>query len=229
MHIHLNKTEHTEFLMTEKSERTKKALIKAANNLIKASGNASSITLRQIARASKMSPSLIKYHFGDKAGLMEAVLKQSAPIGNINPITQFLKNNRALLDSGTTEEKVKFITDLVDFVANYFKDIRTTPWLQCIHTRVVNIQKVSLDTTVPESADDVQSFCDIYKLITGKDDIETALNWFLVTFVPLAFHVCSNTKTPSIGSVVLTEGFGKQYVEFIKHELLSGCGLDKDM
>ena len=106
----------------------REALIDAARDLFSTRGVAAT-SLRQVAQAAHVTPALASYYFGDKAGLLEAVLEH-----RVLPLVQGL--GAAVRDAGPEPRPA-----LVAFVRRYTATAAANPWLpQLIVREVLNAE-----------------------------------------------------------------------------------------
>jgi len=102
----------------------REALIDAARDLFSAHGVAAT-TVAQVARAAKVTPALASYYFGDKLGLLEAVLEH-----RVLPLVQGL--GAAVRAAGPEPRP-----SLVAFVRRYTATAAANPWLPQLIVREV--------------------------------------------------------------------------------------------
>ena len=106
----------------------REALIDAARDEFAAHGFAAT-SLRRVAQAARVTPALANYYFGDKAGLLEAVLE-----GRVAPIVREL--GTAVAAAGTDPRAA-----ITAFVQAYTATAAANPWLpQLIVREVLNAE-----------------------------------------------------------------------------------------
>ena len=106
----------------------REALIDAARDEFAAHGVAAT-SLRRVAQTAKVTPALANYYFGDKAGLLEAVLE-----GRVAPIVREL--GTAVAAAGTDPRAA-----ITAFVQAYTATAAANPWLpQLIVREVLNAE-----------------------------------------------------------------------------------------
>jgi TetR/AcrR family transcriptional regulator len=110
------------------------ALLDAARHVFAREGYAGA-SLRSIAREAHVTPALASYYFGDKAGMLQAVIEQ-----RVAPLMQAL--SAALTAAGDEP-----LQQLEAFVRNYTATAADNPWLpQLIVREVLSEQGVLRDT-----------------------------------------------------------------------------------
>ena len=106
----------------------REALVDAARDEFAAHGFAAT-SLRRVARAARVTPALAHYYFGDKAGLLEAVLE-----GRVAPIVRDL--GAAVAAAGPEPRAA-----ITAFVHHYTATAAANPWLpQLIVREVLNAE-----------------------------------------------------------------------------------------
>ena len=112
----------------ERSEDVRKKLIATSQRLFAEKGFGE-VGLREIGRAAGVTPAMISYYFGDKAGLYEAVF-----VDTLDTLLSRIKAVAATVGPGQMQ--------LEHFLETYFKTIVERPWLPQLLLREV----VSRDT-----------------------------------------------------------------------------------
>ena len=105
-------------------EAVRAALLKAARELF-AKRDFTAASVREIARAARVNPAMIHYHFGDKDGLYRAMLQES-----IGPVLQKVQE---LMDHGSLQSETS-IHDALDAVMTM---LAREPWVARLIVREV--------------------------------------------------------------------------------------------
>lgn len=105
-------------------EAVRAALLKAARELF-AKRDFTAASVREIARAARVNPAMIHYHFGDKDGLYRAMLQES-----IGPVLQKVQE---LMDHGNLQSETS-IHDALDAVMTM---LAREPWVARLIVREV--------------------------------------------------------------------------------------------
>jgi TetR/AcrR family transcriptional regulator len=105
-------------------EAVRAALLKAARELF-AKRDFTAASVREIARAARVNPAMIHYHFGDKDGLYRAMLRES-----IGPVLQKVQE---LMNHGTRQAETS-VHDAFDAVMTM---LAREPWVARLIVREV--------------------------------------------------------------------------------------------
>jgi len=191
--------------MTEyaNSEPTKMALIMAAGKLFAEHG-IDAVTTRAIARKAQESLGVIHYHFGNKDGLLVAVMDYASEYWRDDPLGSFLNRNRLLLQTPDGQEKL-IVQMIKIYLSIIFSPNRPT-W-----SRTLIFQLIQRDLPISQKIFDrvaypcIQAFMEIYHAVAVDRDEEKAYHWSIAIFSsavvsavnPLAFQRMNPSRRPS--------------------------------
>ncbi len=166
------------------------ALLNAAGRLFAAKG-IDAVTTRDIAaEAGGSDISLIKYYFGSKEGLIQAVAKFATDPLQESSLEDYYRNNQSLLV--TRDGQRAFVSGMVEVIFNRFNVAMPEHWCRGFILQV--LQKPGKDrmrrTLIEQYMKPmITVFTKVYHEITGNDDLETAFCWYL--FITAQFFVYS--------------------------------------
>ena len=170
------------------SEATKQALVMAAGELFSEHG-IKEVTTRAIAQKAGENIGNIKYHFGNKEGLFDAVLAYASRQWRSDPVGSHLREHEELL--ATREGQARLVAELIDiFLDNILFAKATPPWCGVLMFQVLQrdlpaSQRVFESCAMPV----LEAFSHVYRRVTGDDDPEKPLCW--VTTVTAPAHLMS--------------------------------------
>lgn len=168
------------------SEATKTALIMAAGELFAEHG-IDAVTVRDIAAKAKESLGIIRYHFGSKEGLIEAVMDFAGELWKDDPLGKFLEEHRYLLEKNNGQNMV--IGKMVEiFIAILFSPERPS-WCCTLAFQILQRDlDISRKTFQVAAAPGVRAFMDVYHTVSGDHDFERAFSWSLAIMSPAVFY-----------------------------------------
>ncbi len=217
--------------MTIPQNRTALALINAAGRLFSARGT-DAVTTRDIsAEAGGIDISLIKYHFGSKDGLIQAVAEfATAPLQDAS-LENYYRENRTLL--ATRDGQRAFVTGMVEVIFNRFNAAMPAEWckgflLQMLQKRGRDPMRCALINRYMKPM--VTVFARVYCEVTGDDDFETAFCWYLS--IASQLFVCSGDS--DLLELLhpdgkLGNGFARRLQYFCTRQVLNGFRLLPEM
>ncbi|OGV59089.1 MAG: hypothetical protein A2X49_13610 [Lentisphaerae bacterium GWF2_52_8] len=164
------------------SEATKTALIMAAGELFVEQGT-KAVTTRAIAKKAGENIGSIKYHFGSKDGLLDAVIDYATRHWCSDPLGHYLKDNEHLFR--TREGQARLVTGFIDnFLGRAFSKDRP-PWCGMLIFQLMQRDIPASKKIFESSVSPVQNaFCSLYARIAGDNDEEMAICWMLTTAAP---------------------------------------------
>jgi len=164
------------------SETTKRRLIMAAGELFAQNG-IKAVTTRTIAEKAGENLGLIKYHFGNKDGLLDAVIDYAIHPWTSNPLKEYLaENERLFASAGGQEELVGGLITL--FFEVVFSKERPA-WcgmlmFQILQRNLPASKKIFDRVAVPI----LDTFSSVFRRITGDEDSERAFCWIVTLTSP---------------------------------------------
>lgn len=164
------------------SEATKSRLVMAAGELF-AQSDIRSVTTRAIAKKADENIALIKYHFGSKDGLLDAVVDFATKVWQSDPLGRYMEDNESLFESPGGQER------LVAGLINLFFDIifaKDRPaWCGMLMFQILQRNLPASEKIFNLCASPIlNTFSAVYKRITGDDDPEKVLCWVVLAVAP---------------------------------------------
>lgn len=203
----------------------RQALIDAAVRLMVEKGDPRLVSTRAIVSMAQTSKSVIDYHFGNKAGLVAAVLDDIRKRHNCHCISGYYNKKRSLLDSH--EGKIMFVNGLLDAFQDFFQKNESNSWHMLVRQRIIqsyhevggNILSIFLES-------DVNAFYKIFHAITGRDSADESYAWFMTIMLPLSTRGYRKNKLMFSGrQTALSADYDDYFLKFCKNKLMTGWGL----
>ncbi len=169
------------------TEKTRMALIVAAGELFTEHG-IDAVTVRQIAKRAGENFGIIRYHFGGKDGLVEAVMDFVGEPWRNDPLGHFLEEHHELLSTFEGQETV--IRRMIEiFWSLLYSPDR--PFWCCtlgfqILQRDLELSRRTFQSTISSC---IKAFMEVYYSISGDDDFEQAYNWSSALTAPATIYV----------------------------------------
>lgn len=211
---------------TVQRQNKRQALIDAAVRLIVEKGDPRLASTRTIVSMAHTSKSAIDYHFGNKAGLITAVLDELRKMHNCHCISDYEEKNKDLLN--THAGKIKFVNGLLDSFQDFFQKNESNAWHILLRQRVIQSYHEiggSILSIFLES--DVNAFYGIFRKITGRNSADEAYAWFMTIMLPLSTRGYRKNKLAFWGKhVELSLDYDEYFLAFCKKSLLNGWGLN---
>ena len=170
------------------SEETKDRLVNAAGELFSFHGT-DTVTLREIADLAGAVPNAVCYHFGDKAGLVEAVRQYALRLWDEERIERYFKNNEALF--ATQDGRRQMVSDTIDLYFNLLCADGQPQWVNRFLVRSLITSQWQGERHEAIARQLIETFCRIYGRITGNDDRMTAVCWAMAIIAPGALLAVS--------------------------------------
>ena len=208
-------------------KRTAQLLIEAAGRLFSIKG-IDSVTTREIStEAGGVDISLIKYYFGGKDGLIQAVAETAMrPLAEYS-LEDYYRKNSSLLS--TREGQKAFVSGMIEVIFSRFDKTLPDGWrkgfiLQIIQKRGRDPMRQSLIETYMKPM--VSIFARVYREVTGNDDFETALCWYLFITAQLFLYSGDTDLIDLLRQGEQADnGFSRRLQYFCTREVLRGFGL----
>ncbi|MEI3040908.1 MAG: TetR family transcriptional regulator [Victivallales bacterium] len=203
------------------------ALLDAAGRLFAVRG-IDGVTTRDISmEAGGVDISLIKYYFGSKEGLIQAVAEFAvAPLQKAS-LEDYHRENRGLL--ATRDGQRAFVAGMVEVMFNRFNGAMPEKWCRGFLLQILQKHgKDPMRRTLVERymKPMVTVFAKVYREVTGNDDFETAFCWYL--FITAQLFICSG-DTDLIELLhpdeTMKSGFSRRMQYFCTQQVLNGFGL----
>ncbi|MDD3119082.1 MAG: TetR/AcrR family transcriptional regulator [Victivallales bacterium] len=175
---------------------TKMKLIMAAGELYAEQG-IQHITVRAIARRSGENMGSIKYHFGDKDGLLAAVLDFATERLQHDPLGVCLAQNRSLLQ--TKIGQCRLIAGLVELFMKIIFDHEKPTWCLKLVSQVLQGNlPVSQQLFDHCATPIIRVFTTVHQAITGECNPAAAFAWMTITISPMYTLSIDNSITRHI-------------------------------
>ncbi|MDD3154029.1 MAG: TetR family transcriptional regulator [Victivallaceae bacterium] len=216
--------------MNIKDKKTARALIEAAGRLFSISG-IDAVTTRAISlEAGGIDISLIKYYFGGKDGLIQAVAETAMRPLQEYSLEEYYRKNSSLLS--TRDGQKAFVSGMIEVIFNRFDKTVPDGWrkgflLQILQKRGMDPMRKNLIETYMKPM--VAVFARVYCEVTGNDDFETALCWYLFVTAQL-FLYSGDTDLVDLlhPETKVGNGFSRRLQYFCTQEVLRGFHLTDD-
>lgn len=210
--------------MKKASIQTQQAFILAAGELFAARG-VDSVSIREIAAVAGVDSSMIKYHFGNKEGLVNAVADYAVRPWQDSNLPAYFQENESLLD--THDGQVIFVTGMAETIFNMFNTGKEEKWAKSFILKLLQyptpLRKKIIDKHM---TDGVRTFAEVYRRITGNDDFETAFCWYLFMICPIYLY----SGMPEMINLFhangqVAPGFERRLLHFSTQQMLIGFHL----
>lgn len=205
-------------------ENTRIALIKAAGKLFTENG-IEGTSIREIAKAAGTDSSMIKYYFGNKDGLIKAVIDFVLEPWESRSLTSYVRENEHLF--ATKDGQRQLVAEVIALCFEFMAPDAELPWkntflMQCTQHNHIGRQTVLEKVVIPDST----LFMEIFSRITGNDDAESAHCWSL-TFTGAAFLFACNPALIQMAHPgrMLSPSFYRRLQHFCTCEALWTLGL----
>ncbi|MDD3119214.1 MAG: TetR family transcriptional regulator [Victivallales bacterium] len=210
-----------------KNNKTAQALIEAAGRLCSAYG-IDAVTTRDIStEAGGIDISLIKYYFGGKDGLIQAVAETAMRPLQEYSLEEYYQKNSSLLS--TRDGQKAFVSGMIEVIFNRFDKTIPDGWrkgflLQIIQKNGMDSMRKRLIETYMKPM--VCIFAKVYAEITGNNDFETALCWYLFITAQLFLYSGDNDLVDLLHpDKKVGNGFSRRLQYFCEQEILRGFNL----
>lgn len=208
----------------EAPENTQKALIVAAGKLFTEQGTEGT-SIRAIAKMAGTDSSMIKYYFGSKDGLVNAVIDFVLEPWESRTLTSYVRENEHLF--ATKDGQRQLVAEVIALCFEFMAPDSEIPWkntflMQCTQHSHIGLQTVLNKVVIPDSS----LFMEIFSRITGNDDAESAHCWSL-TFTGAAFLFACNPALIQMAhpGKMLSPSFYRRLQHFCTSEALWALGL----
>lgn len=213
--------------MTQKKTaiKSKQAFILAAGELFAAHG-VDGVSIREIAERAGVDASMIKYYFGNKDGLVCAVADYAVQPWQDKNLQNYYQENQSLLD--TRDGQVIFVNGMVETIFNIFNTGKEEKWAKVFVLKILQHTSPLRQTIIDKyMKNNVRTFFEIYKRITGNDDFETAFCWYLFLICPVFLY----SGMPEMINLFhangqVAPGFERRLLHFSTQQMLIGFHLN---
>ncbi len=206
------------------SEETKAKLVNAAGELFSLRST-NTVTLREIADRAGAVPNAVCYHFGDKEGLVEAVREYALRLWDEERLEKYYQQNETLL---TTRDGCRqMVANTIALFFDILCDESQPQWVNRFLLRGMITMQWEGDRHETVTRRILETFCRIYKKITGNDDQITATTWAMAIMAPGAILAASEFDFVHYRkSDGIDYAFLRRLQATVTHNALLSLGLD---
>ncbi len=163
------------------SEETRSRLIHAAGELFALRG-VDAVTVREIADKADAVPNAVRYHFGDKAGLVAAVEDFALTPWRDGKLQNYCTHNDGLY--ATRDGCRQMITDAIDILyAHLMPDVQPI-WVSMFLLRALLTSRWLGREHEEIAKQNMEYFCRIFRRVSGNDDHLSAVCWSMAIISP---------------------------------------------
>ena len=212
---------------SENSENSRQALIIAAGTLFAENG-VSGTNVRSIAAKAGVNVALINYHFGNKDGLVNAVIDFVLESYSHYLPNEFIKNNPELWESRQGQRRI--VTYMVDQAFEFIRPRRENPWIntfimRCAEANDIGRRRILAEILIPGCI----RYTRTYARITGSTDYRRARCWALSVFSPAFIYATNPTIIDdTCPGKRADDGFYDELKRWSINVALHGLGLQED-
>ena len=206
------------------SAETRSRLIHAAGELFALHG-VDAVTVREIADKAGAVPNAVRYHFGDKAGLVAAVEDFALTPWRDGKLQNYCSSNDSLY--ATRDGCRQMVTDAIDILYAHlmpegqpmwaamflFRALLTSQWLGKEHEEIAR--------------QSMECFCRIFQKVTGNDDHLSAVCWSMAIMSP---GLIASSSTLDYTTMNKSGGINYTYLRRLQatvtHNALLALGLE---
>ena len=174
---------------SENAENSRMALLIAAGELFACNG-VSGTNVRAIAAKAGVNAALINYHFGNKDGLVNAVIDFVLANYRYYMPNSFIDSHPEFWN--TPEGQKKIVVYMVDQAFEFIRPRKENRWIntfimRCAETNEIGRKRILEEILIPGCI----RYTKTYARITGSKDYQRARCWALSVFAP-AFIYATN-------------------------------------
>ena len=162
------------------SEETRSRLIHAAGELFALRGVAA-VTVREIADKADAVPNAVRYHFGDKAGLVAAVEDFALTPWRDGKLQSYCSNDSLY---ATSDGCRQMVTDAIDIFYAHLMPEGQPMWAAMFLLRAVLTSQWLGKEHEEIAKQSMECFCRIFRKVTGNDDHLSAVCWAMAIISP---------------------------------------------
>lgn len=206
---------------------TKQAILKAAGNLFAECGNPGDVTVRDICAFAQVNPAMIKYYFGSKDGLIREVYQLSWEAESGMTVVTFLQTHRAMLANADLHGA--FLDGLLESLWLWFNGGGESAWRSQLPLQIIQNPRGTPHNqafTEHRYKPDVIAFIEIFRIISGRNEPDTAYGLFLGVLLPLAFRATRLSRIDDFSDTCrLSPDFDHIFLRFCKKNLRRELGI----
>lgn len=163
------------------SEETRSRLIHAAGELFALRG-VEAVTVREIADKAGEVPNAVRYHFGDKAGLVAAVQDFALTTWRDGRLQDYCAGNEGLY--ATRDGCRQVIVDAIDIFYAHLMPEGQPMWAAMFLLRAVLTSQWLGKEHEEIAKQSMACFCRIFQKVTGNNDHLSAVCWAMAIMGP---------------------------------------------
>ena len=163
------------------SEETRARLIHAAGELFALRG-VDAVTVREIADKADAVPNAVRYHFGDKAGLVAAVEDFALTPWRDGKLQNYCTHNDGLY--ATRDGCRQMITDAIDILYAHLMPDGQPIWVSMFLLRALLTSRWLGKEHEEIARQSMECFCRIFRRVSGNDDHFSAVCWSMAIISP---------------------------------------------
>jgi len=163
------------------SEETRSRLIHAAGELFALRG-VDAVTVREIADKADAVPNAVRYHFGDKAGLVAAVQDFALTTWRDGRLQDYCAENEGLY--ATRDGCRQMVTDAIDIFYAHLMPDGQPMWAAMFLLRAVLTSQWLGKEHEEIAKQSMGCFCRIFRKVTGNDDHLSSVCWSMAIMSP---------------------------------------------
>lgn len=215
----------TDKSLTKKGAKTRKTLLNATLNLIYERQSIDSVSVRDIAKRTGLTGSIITYHFTTKNALLDELSKIVMERCQYNPLGEYYQTHKQNLRDKNLQRE--FILGLVEYFYDYFKNI-SREVLKCNSVQRILAKSPEFKSMISISSyqHDMLVFFEIYNDIVGKYDVDRAYYIFMCSFEALGKRLLDPQRLYVFSDkFTLNENFEDYAITQLQQYLLNEFGL----
>ena len=163
------------------SEETCSRLIHAAGELFALRG-VDAVTVREIAAKADAVPNAVRYHFGDKAGLVAAVEDFALTPWRDGKLQNYCNHNDDLY--ATRDGCRQMIADAIDIFYAHLMPEGQPMWVSMFLLRALLTSQWLGKEHEEIARESMECFCRIFRKVSGNDDHLSAVCWAMTIISP---------------------------------------------
>ena len=163
------------------SEETRSRLIHAAGELFALRG-VEAVTVREIADKADAVPNAVRYHFGDKAGLVAAVEDFALTPWRDGKLQSYCAENDSLY--ATRDGCRQMVADAIDIFYAHLMPEGQPMWAAMFLLRALLTSQWLGKEHEEIAKQSMECFCRIFQKVTGNDDHLSAVCWSMAIISP---------------------------------------------
>ena len=176
---------------TDNKENSRMALLIAAGELFAENG-VSGTNVRSIAAKAGVNVALINYHFGNKDGLVNAVIDFVLDAYRYYTPDEFIKNNPQLWETPAGQRQI--VTYMVNQAFEFIRPRKENPWIntfimRCAEANDIGRRRILAEILIPGCI----RYTRTYARITGSTNYRRARCWALSVFSPAFIYATNPT------------------------------------